>query len=182
MDKKLLRKEMMNKRNSILEEEKKERDICILNKLLKTSEYKNSKVIFIYIGYSSEINTSNFIKKFLKDNKVVCVPRTNYEGKYMEAVVINSLENLSKDKYGILEPDKDLNPIDIDNIDLVILPGLAFDNKGGRLGYGGGYYDKYLSNMSDDVVKIALCYDFQVVDNVPMEEHDICADLLITDR
>ena len=100
----------------------------------------------------------------------------------MDAVIIHSLDNLSKDKYGILEPDEDINPIEVDAIDLVILPGLAFDNKGGRLGYGGGYYDKYLSNISDNAVKVALCYDFQVIDTVPMEEHDICTDLLITDR
>lgn len=182
MDKKILRKEMMNKRNSISENDKKERDVCILNKFLQTLEYKNSKVIFIYIGYSSEIDTSNFIKRFIEDKKVVCVPRTNYKKKYMDAVIIHSLDNLSKDKYGILEPDEDINPIEVDAIDLVILPGLAFDNKGGRLGYGGGYYDKYLSNISDNAVKVALCYDFQVIDTVPMEEHDICTDLLITDR
>lgn len=97
----------------------------------------------------------------------------------MDAVEISSLKNLKKDKYGILEPDELIPAVKKEDIDLIILPGVAFDKSGGRLGYGGGYYDKYLNSCPQDICKVALCYDFQIVENVPVEEHDVKANDVI---
>lgn len=182
MDKNLLRRELKILRGKLGKKEKASRDKIIKDRLLKESTYINSKVIFTYVGFDSEIDTIEYIKEFLKDGKKVCIPRTNIKEKYMEAVSINSLDLLSKSEYGILEPSCDLEPINKDEIDLIIMPGLAFDKQGGRLGYGGGYYDKYLSTISKDVPKIALAYDFQILEKIPMEEHDIKVDIIISDR
>lgn len=182
MDKKILRNEMRQLRDSLNKEEKKYRDNILKEKLLNNDNYKKSKVIFTYLGFDSEINTKDYINSFLNDGKIVCIPRTNIKDKYMDAVIIDSLESLVKNKYGILEPSFDLKAIDKKKIDLVIMPGLAFDKYGGRLGYGGGYYDKFLATISKDVVKIALAYDFQIVDKIPMESHDIKANFVIVDK
>ena len=114
--------------------------------------------------------------------KRIFIPRTNIEEKTMEAVEIQSLDNLVKDKYGILEPSEDIEAVEKVELDLIILPGVVFDVNGGRIGYGGGYYDKYLQNLDESIPKVALCYDFQVINKVPMEEHDIKADCIITEK
>ena len=100
----------------------------------------------------------------------------------MEAVKIVDLTNLKEDKYGILEPTKDIEAMNKNELDLVIMPGLAFDTNGGRLGYGGGYYDKYLQKIAGNLSKVALAYDFQIVQEVPKEEHDIKVDYIITEK
>ena len=99
----------------------------------------------------------------------------------MEAVEITSLEGLKENKYGILEPDDSKEEFCKNNLDLIILPGVAFDLVGKRIGYGGGYYDRYLENIDKKIIKVALIYDFQLLENVPAEEHDIKADYIITE-
>ena len=181
MDKKTLRKIMIEKRD-MLSEEKEIFDNKIKNKLLNIELYKKSKNIFVYIGFGSEINTKEIINCFFYDNKNVYVPKTNIETKEMNAVKINSFENLVENRYGILEPNNDEIILNKDNIDLIILPGVAFDYNGGRVGYGGGYYDRYLESINKDISKVALIYDFQLLDKVPCEDHDIRADYIITEK
>lgn len=180
MDKKTLRKIMIEKRN-MLSEEKEVFDKKIKKDLLDTDLYKRSKSIFIYINFGSEINTKAIIESFFNDNKSVYVPKINTKKKEMNAVKISSFENLIENKYGILEPDNNeiLNKMDLD---LIILPGVAFDYGGGRVGYGGGYYDRYLESINKNIIKIALLYDFQLIDKVPCEEHDIRANYIITEK
>lgn len=182
MDKKTLRKEMIQKRDNLDFKIKSLKDLAIKENLMNLEQFKKANNIFIYIGYGSEIDTYKYIKEFLSMGKNIYVPKTNIEEKTMEAVQINSLDNLVKDKYGILEPNSFENKIDKDKIDLVILPGVVFDRQGGRIGYGGGYYDKYLMNMDKGIFKVALCYEFQLIDEVPSEPHDIKADFIITEK
>ncbi|NLK94578.1 MAG: 5-formyltetrahydrofolate cyclo-ligase [Clostridiales bacterium] len=180
MDKKELRKYMIEKRNCITVEEKVSLDKEILEKLRGSESYIDSKNIFIYIGFGSEINTKEYINEFLKDGKSVFIPRTVISSKKMEAVKVNSLENLEKNKYGILEPGLKEEASDKKILDLIILPGVAFDLYGGRLGYGGGYYDRFL--IGTKAKKVALAYDFQIISKIEIEEHDIPADSIITEK
>lgn len=180
MDKSSIRKKIISERDKIDIKEKRYKDNKIKEKLMETKYYKECEKIFIYIGFGSEINTYEYIQDFFKDNKRIFVPRTNIKNKTMEAVEINDLNNLEKNKYGILEPSLDKEQIDKNEIELIILPGVAFDKVGGRIGYGGGYYDKFLKNVSSKAIKVALAYDLQVLDKIPMEEHDIKYDYLIT--
>lgn len=182
VDKKILRKEMLIKRDSLLKDTKIDFDNTIREKLRMMKFFNTAENIFIYIGFGSEINTSDYINDFLKMGKRIFIPRINIEEKTMEAVEIKSLDNLVKDKYGILEPANGIEAIEKVELDLVILPGVVFDVNGGRIGYGGGYYDKYLQNLDKSIPKAALCYDFQVIDEVPTEEHDIKADYIITEK
>lgn len=181
-NKKELRSKILTIRNNLDKDIKQKYDKIIFKKLRERSEYINSKNIFIYLGYGSEIDTISLVKDMFLDGKNVCIPKTNIEDRTMEAVIIRDLDNLEEDKYGILEPKSNYDVIDKQDIDLVVMPGVAFDNDGGRLGYGGGYYDKFLMDCSEDKYKIALAYDFQVIESVPKEEHDILVNCIITEK
>lgn len=173
---------MIEKRDSVDALERESADIRIKNILIKEDYYKTSKNIFIYLGFGSEINTSIYIKEFLKDGKKIYVPRIKRGSRIMEAVKIRDLEDLKENNFGILEPSNEKQWVNKEILDLIILPGVAFDEKGGRLGYGGGYYDIFLQDVSIDVTIVALAYEFQIVNSIPLEEHDIKANHIITDE
>lgn len=177
-----IRKDIIEKRDSLDLNEKKSFDQIIIERLKETDAYRKSKNIFFYIGFGSEIDTAKYIEEFLIEGKKVFVPRTNMAIKTMEAVEITSLGELERNKFGILEPNKDKKSTDKNLLQLVIMPGVAFDVDKGRIGYGGGYYDKYLENIDEGIPKIALAYEIQIIDNVPREDHDILPDFIITEK
>lgn len=148
----------------------------IQNKLISLEEYHLSKDIYIYINFNQEVITTDLIQKALFDHKNVYIPKIhNDEMKFHK---ITSLEgDLVPSKYGILEPTNDL--IDHKRCGLLIMPGLAFDLNFHRIGYGGGYYDKYLS-LPNRHIKVALAYDFQVLDHLDTDEFDKTVDMIVT--
>jgi 5-formyltetrahydrofolate cyclo-ligase len=185
-DKKALRREIINKRNNMDINEKKIKDKKIIDKFYNSEEYKKAEKIFIYISYSSEIDTKSIINKALKDNKKIYVPRTEFKIRRMDAIEITSLDNLTESSYGTLEPGVGESYIDPNELDLIIVPGVAFDRNGGRMGYGAGFYDRYFKKINKDnamkIKKLALAYDFQVIERVPMDKNDMPIDNIITDK
>lgn len=182
MEKKFFRKATREKLNNLSLGEKIRRDDIIFSEITMNDSYKCSKNLFIFVSYKNEVDTHKIIKDAISKGKTVAVPVILSLDKGMVAVKIDSLEDLKENKYGILEPtlieNRIINP---EEIDLVIVPGAAFDKNGGRVGYGAGMYDKYLQNIRNGVQKIALGYSFQLFDKVPMELHDIRMDEVITD-
>lgn len=182
MDKRVLREQVLSKRESLSRESKIQYDKEILNELIKSDIYKSAKKIFTYISFGSEVDTIEFIKYALNDSKEVYVPKTNKSIKEMIAVSIHNFNNMTVDKWGILEPSiVDKNQIGED-FDLIIMPGVAFDRSCNRIGYGGGYYDKYISKHRGNAKLVALAYDVQIVDNIESEEHDIKPDKVVTNK
>jgi 5-formyltetrahydrofolate cyclo-ligase len=181
-DKKALRIEVLKKRESISKKEKDLLDKIILDKLYESNLYKTSKNIFVYVSFRDEINTIKLIERALLDNKNIYVPKVYNSTKTMKAIFINSLDKLEKNKMGILEPKDDTLVIDKNDIDLIIVPGAVFDKSFNRIGYGGGYYDRYLEEIKYKNNKIALAYDFQIIDEIEAESHDIKVDYIITDK
>ena len=185
-DKKILRKEVLEKRNNLDFNKKEEMDKEILKKFYETQYYKKAKKIFIYISYSSEINTKEIINKALKDNKKIYIPRTEFKTRHMDAVEITSLDNLVESTYGILEPSKEAPYIEPNELDLIVVPGVAFDRNGGRMGYGAGFYDRYFKKIKKEnikkIVKLALAYELQIHDEVPMNDQDVPVDYIITEN
>ena len=173
---------MIEKRDAVNVIDRQEADKSIKKNLFKEDYFNKSKNIFIYIGFGSEINTSIYIKEFLEMGKNIYVPRVKKGSRIMEAIKIDNLEDLTENKYGILEPSDEKKAVSGEILDLIILPGVAFDEKGSRLGYGGGFYDIFLQNNAKDVIKVALAYEFQILDSIPLEDHDIKANYLITDK
>ena len=182
-EKKILRKEILTKRKNIDIVEKEKMDRKISDKFYESKYYREAKKIFIYISYDSEINTKEIINTALKDNKKIYVPRTEFKTKLMDAVEITSLDNLIESEYGILEPSLEERHINPNNLDLIVVPGVAFDRYGGRMGYGAGFYDRYFKRISKDrIKKLSLAYDFQILEKIPMNEQDVPVNYIITEK
>ncbi|WP_050607061.1 5-formyltetrahydrofolate cyclo-ligase [Clostridium niameyense] len=180
--KKALRKKMKGKRAFLNELDKLNKDNIIKDKFLSSDFYKNSIGIFIYVSLQKEVDTHSIIKQALKDEKRVFVPKVISLNQGMVAVEIKDFSCLKQcGTYKILEPVDFNKKINKEDIDLAVVPGIAFDRKGGRLGYGGGFYDRFFVGLNKNVPKIALAYDFQIVDDVPKNNHDICVHKIITD-
>ncbi len=181
MNKKEIRKKILSIRDNLLLTDKIKMDKIIKEKFLNSEEYKKAKKIFIYISFKSEVDTKEIILQGLRDKKEIIVPRTDISNKIMDGVKINSFDNLKENVYGILEPAEDLEAVEPNDIDLIVMPGSAFDKNKSRIGYGAGYYDKYLKSIGKKkATKIALAYDFQIVDNIPSDKHDVPVDYVIT--
>lgn len=175
ISKKTLRKEVLLKRKHILNKE--EKDKIITRKLLDNFYIKNSKNILVYLAKSEEVNTFLFINSLFKLRKHVYAPKI--EGKIMNFYEITSLDDLILGKFNILEPTSDKLFKNQEN-SCMIVPGLLFDEDNNRLGYGGGYYDKYL--YDNNIYKIGICYDFFKVEKLKVEKYDIKMNEVITER
>ncbi len=182
MSKSEIRKIAENIRNSIPEEEKKKLDEKIRNHLFGWDKFKNARHIFCFVSFRSEIDTTPIIKRALQENKSVSVPKIDRARHEMKAYYIKDLSrnSLKPGEYGILEPTEKCEEADYSTIDLIIAPGLAFTLKGERLGFGGGYYDRFLAKHSGIPV-CALTYDALITDYLPVKKNDINVDYLITE-
>lgn len=150
--------------------------------LLEQEKYKNSDELFCYVSYNKEVSTMKIINTALEDNKKIAVPKVIEKG-MMEFYYINSMNQLREGTYGILEPGPECIkaiPYYKSSI-LFIVPGLAFDREGRRLGYGGGFYDRYLNKHSNYIKNIiAMAFQFQIIEKIPAEEYDFKINEIIT--
>ena len=147
-----------------------------LGHLFAQSEaYKAAKTIYGYLPYNQEVRTVPMLEQALKDGKRVAVPKVY--GEEMKFLYLDDLTKVEKGYAGIPEPIAD-GPVADDETALVLMPGLAFDPQGHRIGYGGGFYDKFLSQEPQHPT-VALCYDFQVVEQLETESFDIPVDLVL---
>lgn len=180
MEKDILRKKYICKRQQYALKEVSLMSQVILDKLIKTKEYKDAKSIFTYVSVKNEVDTIFLILKALEDNKKVAVPKTYKKGK-MEFFYINSLDNLKISNFGLLEPTQANHLAIPDHTTLIIVPGLVFDYSCNRIGFGAGYYDQYLQKYLE-IPKIGLAFDEQIIDLIPIDEHDIPLDSIMTDK
>lgn len=152
------------------------------SELYKTNEYLNADVVFTFVSYGSEIDTKKLIKKAFIDGKRVAVPYMTGTPHEMVFIEIKSLDELVPNSIGILEPRFDESKVLAGSgKTVVIVPGLAFDKDFYRIGYGGGYYDKYLSENSC-LCALGLCFEEQMTEYLPREATDIALDMIVTDR
>lgn len=183
MDKKLLRKKLLQKRNDLDKKTKKIYDRQIFDKFFDLKCVINAKDIFIYVGYGSEINTISIIKKLIEMGKNIYIPYTYKNSRIMKMTKLKDPDlELEPGFKNIPEVKKEYRCFYEGKIDIIVLPGLAFDNMLNRLGYGGGYYDTFISNLDYMPLKLGMCYDFQLLPNLPTEKFDKKIDLLITEK
>ncbi|MDD7184084.1 MAG: 5-formyltetrahydrofolate cyclo-ligase [Ruminococcus sp.] len=176
MDKKELRKIFRKKRNQI--SGKSEKDFKIAERVLSLEEVKNSRNILIYVSYGSETDTYSIIKRLLEEEKKVAVPRCLENG-IMEFIYIKSLDELSAGAFGIPEPSGNIRAV-INKNTVCIVPALSFSPDGTRLGYGGGYYDRFLE--SENIYTVGICYDEMLSESLPSEKHDVKIKKVITEE
>ncbi len=177
-EKKKVRKEYTLIRSKI--ENKKGKSDEIFNKIIETNLFKESKVIAMYKSINSEVNTDELIKYSINIGKTVVLPKV--EENELKFYKINSInEKLFKSKFGIEEPLGQLeNFVDNKFIDLIIVPGICFDTEKNRLGFGKGYYDRFLKQK--DFKTIGICFDEQIIEKVPITDNDIKVKQIITDK
>lgn len=181
MDKKILRKEMIRKRDELSPLEIQNLSEKVISRVIESDIYKNSKNIFTFVSFKSEVFTHNFIKNSILNGKKIFIP--HIIDKTMHPVELKDFKDLEIGFYNILSMPEDKIKISKgDEIDLVIVPGLIFGKNMYRIGYGGGYYDKFLSNKEISAYKLGICYDFQVIDEIQNDIYDIPVDKIITDK
>ncbi|MDD3719401.1 MAG: 5-formyltetrahydrofolate cyclo-ligase [Actinomycetota bacterium] len=181
--KKELRKKVQELRDAIDLEQRKALSAHVAENLWSIPEFAAAKTVLFFISFRSEVDTVPMIRRALSEDKVVCVPCTNDGDKSMVASRILDLEaDLEMGNYDILEPRKGcLRPVNAEEIDVVLMPGVAFDLTGGRLGYGGGYYDRFLERCNPRCALIAVAFEIQIVGHVPCADHDAHIHKVVTE-
>lgn len=184
MEKNEIRKYILSIRNNLNINEVDEKSKIIVDKLTSMKEFNNSKTVFIYMDFKNEVKTGEIINLLFKENKHVVVSWTDKVNTEIIPVEIKDLKNdLINSSFGYLEPKKEnVVPVKIEDIDLIVVPGVAFDKKLNRIGFGKGYYDRILKLRRKDTPAIAIAYEFQVLDEIPYDEHDIKMDVIITEN
>lgn len=174
-----LRSVYKKKRQNFSKEKKSEFDKRIFENLIKLPEYINAGSVFAFISKNIEVDTAALINDAFKKGKRVAVPLCDPETTTMEFYYINSFDDLKSGFYGLLEPDADKCE-KAGTSDLMIVPGIVFDRNGYRLGFGKGYYDRYISGYKG--VTAGICYSACIEDKLPLGHYDKPINLVITDK
>jgi len=180
-DKKILRKQMREIRDALTIEDIHIRSKQITEQLLHSPIYKECTHICVYEAFRNEVSCEYITAQALKDRKCVYLPVTDEASKTMEFYQITEDTIYRTGNYGIREPELNENLNILQDKALILMPGLIFDQNKHRLGYGGGYYDKYLT-LHKEHITAALCYNFQIVDELPFEEHDVLPNYIVTEK
>ncbi|SHF19728.1 5-formyltetrahydrofolate cyclo-ligase [Desulforamulus putei] len=186
MDKKTIRKQVLAARGCLGEQEVQVNSNRIVEQLLDLECYKKAKTVMTYLDFRNEVATDLLIRHALQSGKRLTVPVVNQGDKSMlPSLLENFPDDLSAGSYGIREPGPGkIRPVPVQELDLVVVPGVAFDSRGNRLGYGGGYYDRFLPRLRPDAVTVALAYQFQLVADLSpyLGPHDQPVHIIITEK
>jgi len=175
--KQILRSKLLTQRLNLSPKEVETLSEKITKKIKLLPEFKKAKTILLYHPIKNEVDPT----PLFNPKKIFAFPLTHSASHRMTLHEITDMDELELDEFKIKSPTKKHKRIAIKNIDLVITPGLAFDENGHRIGYGKGYFDKLFKSLSTNCVKIALAYDFQITENVPAEKHDKKVDIIVTE-
>ncbi|MDK2817477.1 MAG: 5-formyltetrahydrofolate cyclo-ligase [Moorella sp. (in: firmicutes)] len=181
--KKQLRKQIIARRNALATAVREAKSEIIVKKVLELPAWQQAGIIMSYVSFGSEVATPALIKAALAGGKRVAVPLCVRDGRRLIASEVLAFpDDLQPGTWGILEPrPESLRPLEPELIDLVIVPGVAFDRGGNRLGYGAGYYDRFLATLRPGAMTIALAFTEQIVPDVYPEPHDRPVDMVITE-
>ncbi len=175
--KQAIRQKICEKRKALSPDLYAEKSALIREKLESLPEFQDAEKVLVYISTPEEVATHELTKSCIESNKKVYVPKVLNEG--LAICPILSWNELKPGAFGILEPCEIPSPTNPEEIDLILVPGIAFDPKGHRIGYGKGFYDSLLKSTRG--IKIGLAFHEQIIDEVPAESHDVPLDLIITD-
>ena len=176
-----LRRKILNLLRSQKEEDRLRKSKIIQKKLFSTPEFKKAKIILFYASFDGEVETFNMMKQAQRLGKKIALPRIIKDQKKMTlSLVTNLKKELVCGPYGIQQPKRALRPLYLEEIDLAIVPGVAFDCRNHRLGRGAGYYDRFLVNFPSDVPTLGLAFNFQIASRLPHQKrHDISVSRVI---
>lgn len=186
MDKKIIRQQMLTAREKLTPQQALDKSRMITDRLMDLPSYRGAGTIMVYLDFRNEVKTSLLIDKALREGKKIVVPIINRMGKTMQTWQLkNYPEDLAPGTYGILEPILGATElVPEEELDLVIVPGIAFDPQGNRLGYGGGYYDRFLPRINPHASTIALAYEIQILSDLSqyMGPYDYSVQYVLTEN
>lgn len=181
--KSILRERILTLLRNQKEEERSIKSLVIKDKLFQMDEFQKAGTILFYASFDGEVETFAMMRETQKLGKTIGLPGTTKGKKKIIPTAVRSLDaDLEKGPYGIKQPRLDqAQTLDKDHLDMVIVPGVAFDKHNNRLGRGGGYYDRFLESLSSETITVGLAFDFQIVDSLPAQEkHDVPVSYVLT--
>lgn len=176
----MLRQQMLAKRRGQSSLQIKSNSESITRKLLDWDLIQKAQICMVFLSMADEPQMDNVIKWMLTEGKTVCVPRLSTKFGLMEAVAVASLDSLATGRLGLRIPDDGCPTVEPQLLDIILVPGVAFDLSGARLGMGAGYYDRYLMRVPGAVLA-GIAWGFQIVQELPQERHDIPVKWLVTE-
>ena len=179
-----IRKEIAEAIGKLSVDELAKKTSLIENRLFEFANFLEAKIALLYIDNQNEVKSSGIIRRTFDQNKIVVLPLVKADTKKFKLFKIDDFaKDLKPGQNGILQPDPGkCRTVPIDCIDIAIIPGIAFDEKGGRIGSGDGYYDRLIPHLPVTTRKVALALDYQIIPQVPIESHDKHVDIIITDK
>jgi 5-formyltetrahydrofolate cyclo-ligase len=183
MDKKTLRKHIIALRSEKTRDERIEAETIVFNLLKQFDLFFNAKNISSFVDFRDEISMTVINQAIIDAGKTLLLPYISPTTKEMQFYMVEDLSSLKRNSFGILEPDPEMHSLyDESRIDCVLTPGVAFDAKGYRLGYGGGFYDRFFSRIEKAIPKIGIAFDLQCVETIPVEYYDHPITHIITEK
>jgi len=182
--KKEIRKKILSLKDGLSTKIIKNHSTAIFDQLNKTEFYTEAHNVMLYVSFGSEVMTKPIIDDLLSRGKRVFIPVTVPKTK---ALIVSELKSYEDDlvvgHFGVMEPKEEaLRPVEPSILDLVIVPGVAFDRNGYRIGYGGGYYDRFIPRLPQKTTTVSLAFDMQLIEKIPTSEYDMAVEYIITEK
>jgi len=180
--KQILKQEIIVKRKALSKQEINKKSSNIKENLYSLKEFKAAKNVMLYVSFNNEVDTQEVIKELLNKKNVI-IPYVVKNNPILQLSELKGFNELEPKTFGILEPKENFTrEFSSKKLDVVVVPGLVFDKNGHRIGYGYGYYDRFLKNLDKNIIKIGLGFELQIVDKIPEERHDVPVDFVITEN
>jgi 5-formyltetrahydrofolate cyclo-ligase len=179
-----IRRSTVARRDALSKKQRAEKSAAIMSRLFEFANFLESKIVLFYLSHKSEVDTEPMIHKALALEKIIALPLIDGEKREIIPLKIDNLDRDTQPGYrGIREPiSRRCKQIPVQQVNLAIIPGIAFDERGGRIGYGTGFYDRFIPNLDITTRKVALAFECQIVPQIPMEPHDRYTDIIITEK
>jgi 5-formyltetrahydrofolate cyclo-ligase len=179
-----IRKDMAKAVNGLTERQRTEKTRAIEARLFDFANFLEARIVLLYVDSDCEVRTKSILRRAADFNKIVVLPVFNGERRKMTILKVDHLDkDLQSGARGVLEPNPErCKPVPLNKVDIAIIPGQAFDEKGGRVGSGRGYYDRFIPELPATTRKVALAFEEQILPLIPTESHDRHVDIIITDK
>ncbi len=179
-----IRKSTRAKRDALSKKERSEKSAAIMEQLFDFANFLESRIVLFYMSNNSEVDTEPMVRKALEIEKIVALPLIDRGKQEIVPFKVDNLERDVRPRYRkIREPiPQRCKQVPVKHVNLAIIPGIAFDERGGRIGYGTGFYDRFIPQLDITTRKVALSFECQIVPQIPMEPHDRYTDIIITEK
>jgi 5-formyltetrahydrofolate cyclo-ligase len=176
-----LRERVRAQVRAMSEDQRAAASLAACERIARLPRFIDARTVMLYLPMPGEADCTVLLERCLREGRIVCVPCVEWANCHMEPVKLDSLSDVVSRRHGVREPRMGL-PVRLDSIQAVVVPGLAFDERGRRLGRAGGFYDRFLARLSPTIFTIGLAFEAQIVDDLPIEPHDMAVHMVATEQ